>query len=665
MDYLENTIVDYWGRGEMCLGVVVKSGPERLQVRGVGEQVDRVAVKHVLTSHGDARSAALSRLAEIQAGIIDAMAEIDVELLWEDVLEQGECGDLAALAAGYFGEATPRHVSAMARKLLDDNLLFKFQQLAVAPRTREEVEDIRRLREARAARAALRERTRLWLDGALAHGGEGLAEVPEEQEAFVRQTIDYLMCGFAAEAVNLLSAARARMTAREAAVRLLKVTGRMPPEADEFLLVNGIHAGFTADVLAQAESLVADVQDNGRDRHQDQEVFSIDDAETREIDDALSCWREGDGFVVGVHIADPAHYVSKDDCLDAAAVERPLSLYLPTTTVTMFPERLGCDLGSLVAGQDRPSLSFRIAFSAAGEVTDWSFAPAIVRVSRRLTYIEADQLLGDGVSGDFGGGDRSIAASLRDLLFLAGKLREKREAAGGVTFNRPELKIRVRDGDVSVWPDDQATPSHQLVSEFMILANHLAARYAVRCDIPVIYRAQEPPSEPVTAVKVYEPHLFDQQIRRMKRTRLSTHPQPHFGLGLDLYTQVSSPLRRYADLVIQRQLAAHLRGQELPYTVEELFAVLDNVDRTAGQNRALEREANHYWLLEFLKRHKIGETMTVTVVRVEGSFVLAELDTYLERGVLMCRERLQIGQRLPARIREVHPEAGRMVLVAE
>ena len=159
--------------------------------------------------------------------------------------------------------------------------------------------------------------------------------------------------------------------------------------------------------------------------------------------------------------------------------------------------------------------------------------------------------------------------------------------------------------------------------------------------------------------------MFDQQIKRMKRTRLSTCPQPHFGLGLDIYTQVSSPLRRYADLVIQRQLAAHLRGEELPYTLEELFAVLDNVDRTSGQNRALEREANRYWLLEFLKRNQLGEVMPATVVRVEGSFVLAELDTYIERGVLMCRNRLQVGQRLTVRIREVYPEASRMVLVAE
>ncbi len=657
MDYFENTIVDYWGRNEMCLGVVVKTGSDRLQVKGVGEQADRVAVKQVLTSHGAASAKPLNRLAEIQAEIIDVMAEIDVELLWEDILEQGGGDDLEALTAGYFGAATPVRISAMARKLLADNLRFKFQQLAISPRRPEEVEEILRLRGARAARAAVRERTRLWLDGVLSHQGDEHIAVPEEQETFVRQSADYLLCGFAGEAVNLLSAARAKMTAREAAIKLLKVTGRLPAEADEFLLVNGIHAGFSADVLAYAETLTLTVQDEDRDSHVDLEVFSIDDAETREIDDALSCHRDNDGFVVGVHIADPAHVVHKGDCLDEAAVERPLSLYLPTTTVTMFPERVGCDLGSLVEGRDRPSLSFKIGFTAAGEMTTWSFAPAVVRVGRRLTYVEADQLLA--------GGSDSVSASLRDLLFLASKRREQREASGGVTFNRPELKIRVRGGEVTVTPDDQDTPSHQLVSEFMILANHLAARYAVRCDIPVIYRAQDPPGEPVTAVKVYEPHLFDQQIKRMKRTRLSTCPQPHFGLGLDIYTQVSSPLRRYADLVIQRQLAAHLRGQAPPYTQEELFAVLDNVDRTAGQNRALEREANHYWLLAFLQRNRIGEVMPATVVRVEGSFVLAELDTYLERGVLMCRSRLQVGQRLPVRIREVHPEAGRMVLVAE
>jgi len=229
-------------------------------------------------------------------------------------------------------------------------------------------------------------------------------------------------------------------------------------------------------------------------------------------------------------------------------------------------------------------------------------------------------------------------------------------------LNRPELKITVRGNEISLHEDDPDTPSHNLVQEFMILANHLAARYALRHEIPIIYRVQDMSSEPVHPVHPYHALDFDREVRKMKRTRLSTCPQPHAGLGLDLYTQVSSPLRRYADLVIQRQLTAHLCAQALPYTQEELFAVLDNVESTTSQNRALEREARRYWVLEYLRRTGMDQDYRATIVRLEGVMVLAELAGFYERGVVMTRDRHYPGEELQVRLQEVKPQLGRLVM---
>ncbi|MGI5922681.1 MAG: ribonuclease catalytic domain-containing protein [Lentisphaeria bacterium] len=657
MDFLERTVVDYLGNNEMCLGVVVKGGTDRVQVRGATQQQDKVKVANIVAEHGMVQGDdVLGKLAAVQSAIRDAMAEVDLELLWEDVLAHGCEPDLPALAAHYFGEATAVQTSALARQLIEDGTLFQRKQLQFTPRTPEEIEELKRLRALRAERAAAKERTRQWLDSVLEHSGDAPAPVPEEQEGFLRLATDYLLCGFNSDAVNILSAAREKSNAREVALRLLRVTRRMPEGVDEFLLANGIHAGFSDAVLEHADSLSPYAGNSHREDLSALELFSIDDEETREIDDALSCSRdEAQNYLVGIHLADPACFVSKDDVLDAAAVERPLSLYLPTTTVMMFPERVGCDLASLVAGELRPALSFQVKFSPEGALLDWRFIPSAVRVRHRLDYRRADELLA-AAEGD------SVAGALQALLFLAGKLRAGREAAGAVQLNGPELKIRVRDDVVTVTPEDFDSPSHQLVSEFMILANHLAAKYALRHDLPVIYRMQEQPASPVSSVKEYNPYLFEQQVKKMKRTRLTTYPQAHFGLGLDLYTQISSPLRRYADLVIQRQLSAHFLGKELPYTREELFGVLDNVERTASQNRSLEREANKYWLLEYLRREKLGAEVGATIVRVEGSLVLAELDGFAERGVVMTRNRMTPGEHVQLRIRDAIPKAGRLVL---
>ena len=129
-----------------------------------------------------------------------------------------------------------------------------------------------------------------------------------------------------------------------------------------------------------------------------------------------------------------------------------------------------------------------------------------------------------------------------------------------------------------------------------------------------------------------------------------------------MYIQISSPLRRYADLVMHRQLAAHALGKPIPYTQEELFVVLNNVESTASLNRALEKEANKYWMLEYLKRNCLGQMMGATVMKVEGPVVLAELDFYCERGVVITRDKPMPGEHIQITIKEVYPDSGRLVL---
>lgn len=655
MDFLANTIVDYFaGNNEMSLAFVVKPGAERFQVQGVSK-TDKITPRQVLTIHGTAGKDAVGSLVEVQNAIHDAMQTVELDLLWEDLLEKGTSFTVEEICQEYFGDTKPVNMSAMARRLLEDNVHFRRVQNHFDVNNREEAEKIEELKRQRAEKAALRERTKEWLANTLnLKLAEPAIAVPEEQELFVSQVLEYLLRGSNNEAVNLLSAASTKLNPREVAIRMLRNCGRFPEDADEFLLVNGIHSGFSKTVLEEAEKLEPFPENSSRQDLTELEAFSIDDAETMEIDDALSCRTDGDKTIVGIHIADPAYFVAKDSSLDFAAEDRPLSLYLPTTFVPMFPERLSHDLASLVQGQVRPSLTFTVVFDAENKMQDWSIGSAKIKVARRLTYIEADQMMTSG--------EDSISAAMRKLDAIARNLRKYREIDGAVSLNRPEMKIRVRNKQVTVEYIDQETPSHQMVGEFMILANNLAAKYALVHDIPVIYRAQDEPSEPVTPLKRYEPCLFDQMVRRMRRTHLSTYPAPHFGLGLDLYVQVSSPLRRYADLVILRQLTAHFANHPLPYKQEELFAILDKVDSTSSQNKYLEREANRFWMLEYIAANCIGQEFNATIVRQEGNLVLAELEQLYERGIVYTRNHVRLGEQIRVRVREASAKNGRLVL---
>ena len=662
MTYPANTILDYFGNSELCLGIVTKDMTDRMQVRGATNQVVRVLPKQVLCSYGlCTANNPVPRLVDLQNQISDQQTSIDLEFLWTVLSENPGAKPIDEIANEYFG-AEPTHIqiSALARALLADSLHFQRNGNEFSPRTLEEIEQLRELRRKRAEKAAWRAQVQAWLQQAIAASAEACAAtplaIPPEIEPFVQQCTAYLMQGQNCEAVNLLSAASSKLNSRELAASILRKTGRFPEDADEFLLVNGIHTGFTADVRDAAIALPPYAANGAREDLSSLEIFSIDDISTREIDDALSLDFLPDGnFRVGIHLANPSCFVHKGDLLDQCAVDRPLSLYLPTTTVTMFPEELGCDAASLNQGLLRPAMSFLVTLSPDAELLDWRISASQVKVAHRLTYIRADELLEAK-------GDDSLTRALAALRDLAEKRCAIREEAGAVSLNRPEIKLTVVKGEITAALDDQETPSHRLVAEFMILANHLAARYALRNDLPIIYRCQDPPLDDVHSVVHYDPIDFDQQVRKMKRTRLSTYPQPHFGLGLDLYTQVSSPLRRYADMVIQRQIEAHLSGNPPPYTQTELFGILDNVEHTASANRSYDREAKKFWLLEYLRRNYLHQPLDATVVRVEGSLVLAELNDFYERGVVMTRDRPYVGDELRVRIQDVNPKLGRMVL---
>lgn len=649
MDY-ENQIIEYLDDNSLKTGFVVRTQKNKVQIEDINGKNRRVAEKQIFQARGTSTSLSFPTAgSELENRMEKAAEEVELELLWEMIPDLG-LDEFSAqeLASEYYGENGPDENSAVFRALLNDPVHFKRSGMTFTARTAQEAEQILLQEQRKAEREAKKQKIMNWLQPIMNSKEDQQFDVPEEMEDFIVQTESFLLRGQTSEAVNFLQNSRRDKDPRKGGTTLLQRTGRLPKDADPFLLENGVFPGFSNAVENLVQEIPAYVPEKNRKDYSQYCAFSIDDESTREVDDALTVHQEGETIIIGIHIADPSSYIHKDDILDRTASDRPLTLYLPTNTVTMLPEKIGCDLASLNPDSLRPTLSFECIFTEDGELKDWTFGRGQLTVAHRLTYDETDSI----ISGE---SSSPIKENIDLVLKIADATRAKRTENGAVSFVRPEYKVKVKNGEIEVSKTDSSTPSHRLVSEMMILANSLTASYALRNDVPIIYRSQESPSAPVKTMTEYDPITFGNEVRKMKRTRLSTQPLPHAGLGVDLYTQITSPIRRYADLVTQRQMAAHFAGDPLPYDSAELIEVLSTADVKERDNRSLEREAVQYWLLEYLRLHEVDTVFDATVIDGRPQKRTAEIDKFCVQGRLSTTGFIKTGERVQIKIAEINP----------
>ncbi|MBI3759945.1 MAG: RNB domain-containing ribonuclease, partial [Deltaproteobacteria bacterium] len=335
-----------------------------------------------------------------------------------------------------------------------------------------------------------------------------------------------------------------------------------------------------------------------------------------------------------IHIALVADFVPRLGPMDKEAAARATTVYLPEATIRMLPDRVSSDAASLLAGHERHVLTTDVRLSPTGDIAGYSIYPSRIRIAARLSYDYCDALLASEA-------DTAGAAGLRRMYDAALKLRDRRRAAGALVVHRREPKIKVHpDGEIDLTLIDSMSPSRQLVAELMVLSNYAAARWAAEKRVPIIYRVQPVMGGDYAA----------------QRPRLSLHPEFHAGVGLDYYAQFSSPIRRYMDLVLQRQiLAALAQPPSVAYQAEELLTVLANAEAAEADGKELERRAKRYWTLRYLERYALERPLEATVFRDGAS---AELDAYAVRGSLRGAPNLPSQSRIMVRIARVEPLRG-------
>lgn len=652
----EGRIVEYIDQGSFMCSLCLEDRGNKLHLLTLSNREVNLSPKRALliseTSMDSSlpRDQILIRLKEAETRRTRLQGEVQVKELWELVRDESERFGFAYLAQLCFGEdITDDHVSALVRALFHDRLYFKLKEGNFLPNSEKRVEQILRQREEEALREERLKHGSAWLKNALSQGPQVEGELPESpyRDQTIALLMDLALHGTESkdikEGKELL--ARAGVSDISAARRILVRLGIWEEDENLDLLRLDIRPSFNDRLLQEAETYsarelaIAGLEDL---RHLD--TMTIDGPKTRDFDDALSLEMDGDTLNLGIHITDVAGVIAPEDILDKEAAQRASSLYLPRQQIPMLPPELSQGALSLKQDCDRGAISLLARFDHYGNLLDYRLKPSLIRVRRQLTYDDVNERYRDD-------------PELGELHRLTQVMHQKRIDQGALILALPEANIRTdSNGTVSVRMLEQDSPSRMIVAELMIYYNWMVATFCHDNNIPTLYRCQEEPLERVDPEGKDPVYFVFEQRRKLQPLLVGTEPGPHRGLGLDVYTNVSSPIRRYLDLVVQRQLRGFLLEGKPQYSEEELEQIRMTVGPVIKSLERVRFARNRYWLQKYLRQLR-GEVLPGLILyplRSKYRLVLTDvlLMTEMDR---VEGEQFTAGEKVMVKIKKADP----------
>jgi len=582
-----------------------------------------------------------------------------LEVAWEILIEDNQTTDPNDLANLLFSEISPVTSYAAYCLLSDDKIYFKQKGNFYEPRSSAQILELKHQAEAASQKAKLIEEFQQKLTDKLA-GGDVTWTVSDRTrlESLERYALHGDETSDKAIAQELLSFAK-RSKNEQAAFQMLVDLGIWNEHENLNLLRSQVPIRFANEVLAAAQACLAEpIPDSMQELRKDLthlHVYTIDDISTTEIDDGLSVETLENGSKrIWIHIADPTRWVDPESPLDRDARKRGTSVYLPTGVIPMFPIELAAGPMSLIQSKVCHALSFAVDLDELGAVANYEIMASLVKPNYRLTYEDVEEMLQLGVEDDL------------DRLAEFARLRKKwRVAEGAIEIHLPDTTVKVDPR-----PEDQGggvtlelmedSFSRQLVAEMMILAGEVAARFAQTNNIPIPYRYQDQPELPPLDTLMLLPSGPVREFaicRCMTKGLLGLYASRHSGLGLDAYAQVTSPIRRYSDLLAHWQIKAFLRDQALPFTAEMLTSILQAIDPAIWDANQVEKQSVRYWSLEYLRRHKdvVWEALMLDWLRENEKLALILIEDLGLKLPMRINRQIQVGDNLRIKTGEVEP----------
>ncbi|MCS7245475.1 MAG: VacB/RNase II family 3'-5' exoribonuclease, partial [candidate division WOR-3 bacterium] len=404
-------------------------------------------------------------------------------------------------------------------------------------------------------------------------------------------------------------------------------------------------------------------------------IYTIDPIDAKDYDDAISVKKEGENYILGVHIADVSHYVKLNTNLDKSARERATSVYLLDFVIPMLPYKLSNYLASLQPAKDRYAFSVIMKIDKYGNILDTKFYKSVVNSKARLTYEDAQEILENRKPKyEFTKfADDSYIKEVSENLKLAKELsyilRERRERDGSLDFDLPEpYFVRNERGEIVDIIPKIRLDTHRIVEDFMILANMVVAEYFSKNNIPAIYRVHDRPDpkkiknfiviaknvlnteipipEKITSLEISkilkkvknsenEDLLTYLLLRSMAKAKYSINNIGHFGLAIKHYTHFTSPIRRYADLVVHRILYSSIKNKVNRNS--DYIEELDEIARHCSKMEEIAEDAEwDLWeskKLDFMK-NKIGEVFEGIVSGFSNEGIYVEIKEHLVEGIV-------------------------------
>ncbi|CAM8913822.1 unnamed protein product [Rhodiola kirilowii] len=385
-------------------------------------------------------------------------------------------------------------------------------------------------------------------------------------------------------------------------------------------------------------------------------VYAIDVDEADELDDALSATRLQDGRIkIWIHVADPTRFVVPGSKVDRDAVKRGTSIFLPTVTYPMFPEKLAMEGMSLRQGHICNSVTVSVILRDDGSIAEYSIFNSTIRPTYMLTYESASELLHLSLEEE----------SELKILSEAATLRlQWRRHQGAVDVANIETRIKVAnpedpDPPIKLYVENQSDPAMRLVSEMMILCGEAVATYGCANNIPLPYRGQPQSNiDPSAFAHLPEGPVRSSALVKIMRAAEMDFRKPvrHGILGIPGYVQFTSPIRRYMDLLAHYQVKAFLRGESLPFTAGQLEGMASMVNMNTRIAKKLFSSSLRYWMLEYMKRQPKERRFTALILRFIkdriAALLLVEVGLQSSAWVSVGK---QIGDEVEVRVEESHP----------
>ena len=433
---------------------------------------------------------------------------------------------------------------------------------------------------------------------------------------------------------------------------------------------------FSEKIMNQVERVAQSVSEKDCDGRMDLRsvtMVTIDGEDAKDLDDAVSLTRDGEHYILGVHIADVSNYVQEHSALDKEALKRGTSVYLVDRVIPMLPHALSNGICSLNAGEDRLALSCIMTINSKGEVIDHTIAESVIHVEQRMSYTSVKKILEEKDEAEIQR-YKAYVPMFQEMEQLAAILRKKRMKRGSIDFDFPETKVILdeKGKPIDIRPYDRNVAT-KIIEDFMLIANETVATDYFWQEIPFVYRTHDKPdSEKIKKLSAfinnfgYTMHIGSDEVhpkelqkllekiegsdeealisrltlRSMKQARYTTINSGHFGLAASHYCHFTSPIRRYPDLQIHRIIKDNLRGRMDEKKIAHYEAILTEVSKHSSETERraeeAERETVKLKKVEYMEAH-IGEIYEGVISGVMEWGVFVELPNTVE-GLIRITE---------------------------